>query len=130
MKVIIKPSRNDVDKEVLDYLLNSTYSNIKFKNGEATIELADNDSILIEGLPNDYEYEVIEEDYLKDGYKTTYSHGSGYVDARNTTDVEVINSTSIVTNPKTSKYIFPTIVSIVWIGVLIHLIIFFKIKLF
>ena len=60
-------------------MLNHTYGNVTFVNGEATITLKDGETVVISGIPEGYKYIVTEEDYSEEGYSTIAEGTEGIV---------------------------------------------------
>lgn len=105
IKIKISQSSNDVDEETLSKILNGTYSGIKFKDGEGYITLKSNESFIIKGLPINYKYEVIEDDYTQLGYSTTYKGSKGKIEPNISAQVEITNTW--LENPDTAKILIP-----------------------
>ncbi len=60
-------------------MLNHTYGNVTFVNGEATITLKDGETVVISGIPEGYKYIVTEEEYSEEGYSTIAEGTEGIV---------------------------------------------------
>ena len=125
-KTVSSPSA--ADKEVLfkftitldDTTINNTYSGVEFKNGVATVELADGDSKAIAGLPQGVGYTVTEEKV--DNFTTTQTGDTGSISATaataeftNTRDVGELEVTKTVesstTADKSVKFAFTVTLS-------------------
>lgn len=64
-----------------------------------TVSLAHGESIAIQGLPKDTTYTVTEEDYVKEGYRTTSTGDSGVIRTDEVQTAAFTNTKNIITSP-------------------------------
>ena len=66
-----------------DQTINETFGEIKFVNGEATVELANGESAVMPNLPTGITYKVTQKDANKNGYGTTSEGTEGTITKEN-----------------------------------------------
>ena len=105
-------SSTDVDPEERDELLNGVFGGVEFVDGIGKVSIKSNSDFVLKNMPSGYYYEVVEDDYSKQGYETSSKNAEGTIEDTSTTDVEFINH-FVLENPPTKSNYFVIFVSLV-----------------
>ena len=97
-------SSTEVDQEERDELLNGVFGGVEFVDGIGKVSIKSNSDFILKNMPSGYYYEVVEDDYSKQGYETSSKNAEGTIEDSSTTDVEFINHFELENPPTKSNY--------------------------
>ena len=93
-----------VDPEERDELLNGVFGGVEFVDGIGKVSIKSNSDFILKNMPSGYYYEVVEDDYSKQGYEMSSKNAEGTIEDTSTTDVEFINHFELENPPTKSNY--------------------------
>ena len=93
------------DDEERDKLLNGVFGGVEFVDGIGKITIKSNSDFILKNMPSGYYYEVVEDDYSKQGYEMSSKASTGTIEDGTVTEVEFINH-FVLENPPTKRSYF------------------------
>lgn len=108
------------DDEERDKLLNGVFGGVEFVDGIGKITIKSNSDFILKNMPSGYYYEVVEDDYSKQGYEMSSKASTGTIEDGTVTEVEFINHFELENPPTKRTYFFVIFGTIFGLGLGIY----------